>query len=112
MTRERWMALAVGIITVMVTLIVLALFERQAASKVQVDCMDPTERERVRDIVVKGIDQGLEKSITHLFDIWQKDPENAQPKRAMVGTNNAVNAHVRARKQALAWEPPHCEESP
>lgn len=106
MTRQRWIALAVGLITVVVTLILLALLEAQ--SKVQVDCMDPTEREKVRGIVLEAIDKGLDKSITGLFDIWTKDPTE-QPKRAMVGTNNAVNAHVRARKQALAWDPPNCQ---
>jgi hypothetical protein len=92
---------------------VLIVAERHASSKVSVDCMDPTEREKVRDIVLNGIDAGLEKSIVHLFDIWTKDL-NDQPRRAMVGTNNAVNAHARARKQALAWDPPPCvkEEKP
>jgi hypothetical protein len=88
---------------------VLIIAERNASSKVQVDCMDPTEREKVRDIVLNGIDQGLEKSIVHLFDIWTKDMSD-QPRRAMVGTNNAVNAHARARKQALAWDPPACQK--
>src|SRR5580765_7091119 len=106
MTRERWIALAVGLITIILTLILLALLEqREATSKVNVDCMDPTEREKVRDLVLDGIDKGFEQAITHLFDIWTKDL-NEQPRRAMVGTNNAVNAHIRARKQALAWGPP------
>lgn len=86
---------------------VMLVFGGRAGSKVQIDCMDPTEREKVRGIVLDAIDAGLAKSITGLFDIWTKDPTE-QPKRAMVGTNNAVNAHVRARKQALAWEPPNC----
>jgi hypothetical protein len=106
MTYERWIALAVGIITVILTLVILALLER-AESKVEVMCMDPTERERIRDIVLTGIDKGLEDQIKHLFEIWMKDI-NEQPKRAMVGTNNAVNAHVRARKQAVEWDPKSC----
>jgi hypothetical protein len=106
--RDRLIALAVGVITVILTLLLLALFETQG--KVQVDCMDPTEREKVRDLVLSGIDKGFEQAITHLFDIWTKDL-NEQPRRAMVGTNNAVNAHIRARKQALAWSPPTCEPS-
>jgi len=79
----------------------------EAEAKVQVDCMDPTERERIRDLVLKGIDQGLEGQIQLLFEVWVKDL-NDQPRRAMVGTNNAVNAHVRARKQAIEWNPPDC----
>jgi hypothetical protein len=70
-------------------------------------CMDPTERERIRDIVLTGIDKGLEEQIRHLFEIWMKDSSD-QPKRAMVGTSNAYSAHARARRQAVAWEPPVC----
>jgi len=106
MTRERWIALAVGVITVVVTLLLLALLEAQ--SKMSYDCIDPTERERVRELALVGIDDGLKRSMTHLFDVWQKDPEHEQPKRAQVGTTNAINAHNRARKLALAWNPPSC----
>lgn len=101
--------LAVGIVTIILTLILLALFEREASSKIPYDCVDPTERERVRDLALVGIDDGLKRAMTHLFEVWQKDPNTEQPKRAQVGTTNAINAHNRARKLALAWDPPHCE---
>jgi hypothetical protein len=78
-----------------------------AKSKVEVDCMDPVERERIREIVFNGIDKGLEEQIKHLFGVWMKDLSD-QPRRALVGTNTAVNAHVRARKNAAAWDPPNC----
>ncbi len=111
MTRERWIALAVGIVTVLLTLILLALFER-AESNIAFDCMDPTERERVRDIALHGIDDGLKEATQHLYNIWQKDPNIDQPKRARVGIVNAINAHARARKFALDWTPPPCEVKP
>ena len=110
MTRERWIALLVGAITVIITLILLALFERSASSKVSIDCFDPTERERVRDISLKAIDVGLEQAVTHLYSVWQKDPEHEQPARARVGITNALNAHSRARTFALAWNPPGCSK--
>ena len=110
MSRERWIALLVGAITVIVTLLLLALFERGADSKVPFDCVDPTERERVRELVFSGIDKGLVDAMSHLFDVWQKDPATEQPRRAQVGTTNAVNAHSRARKLATEWEPPPCKE--
>ena len=46
--------------------------------------------------------------MTRLFDVWQKDPNQDQPARAQVGTTNAINAHNRARKYALAWNPQTC----
>jgi hypothetical protein len=79
----------------------------EADAKVQVDCMDPTERERIRDLVLRGIDDGLKEQIQHLFETWMKDISD-QPRRAMVGTNNAINAHIRARKQSVEWDPPVC----
>jgi hypothetical protein len=98
---------AVAVLAVVFTLTAI-FFLDEAESKVPYDCVDPTERERVRDLALDGIDDGLKKAMTHLFDIWQKDPVNEQPKRAQVGTTNAINAHNRARKLALAWDPPPC----
>jgi hypothetical protein len=100
---------------VVILLILLAAFGYitgrwdEAQAKVDFDCFDPTERERVREISLSGIDKGLEGAVAHLFDIWQRDPETQQPKRAQVGVTNALNAHSRARKYALAWMPPTCE---
>ncbi len=103
--------LLVLVVTVVVTLTVLATLDHyEVQSKVAYDCVDPTERERVRQLVFDGIDQGLVSSMSHLFDVWTKDPQNSQPQRAQVGTTNAVNAHVRARKLAFAWDPPTCPQ--
>ena len=109
MTRERWLGLAILVITVLLTLMVLALLERDANSRVAFDCFDPTERERVREISLVAMDKGLEQAVTHLYSVWQKDPDSDQPKRAQVGVANALNAHARARKFALGWSPPTCE---
>jgi hypothetical protein len=108
MNQERFVGIVVGFTTVAITLLVLGQFEREAEGKVTYDCTDPTERERVREIALKGIDDGLQSALSHLFDIWQKDPNTQQPQRAQVGTTNAINAHNRARKFALAWSPPTC----
>jgi hypothetical protein len=110
-TRERVIGLIVGVITVIITLILIALFEqREASSKVPFDCVDSTERERIRELALKGVDDGFSHAMEHLFDVWQKDPATEQPKRAQVGTGNAVNAHIRARKLVLTWNPPSCPQ--
>jgi len=108
MNQERFVGIVVGMTTVAITLLVLGQFEREAASKISIDCVDPTERERVRQLVFDGIDKGLVEAMAHLFDVWQRDPATEQPKRAQVGSANAVNAHSRARKLAIAWDPPTC----
>ena len=108
MNQERFVGIVVGFTTVAITLLVLGQFEREAEGRVPFDCFDPTERERVREIALKGIDDGLQQAIAHLYSIWQKDPDSDQPKRAQVGVANAINAHARARKFTLAWQPPTC----
>lgn len=96
-------------LTICIAALIYVLLERDfVEAKIPYDCVDPTERERVRDLVLRGVDEGLKKSMVHLFDVWQKDPNTDQPKRAQVGTTNAINAHNRARKLALAWDPPPC----
>lgn len=107
MTRERWIGLAVIVITVTLVLMVIALLE-QAEGRVSIDCFDPTERERVREISLKGIDDGLAQAVSHLYTVWQKDPDQEQPARARVGMANALNAHNRARRFAVEWSPPGC----
>ena len=109
MTKEHWLGLAIACITIVLTLCLIALLD-DAEGRVPFDCFDPTERERVRDISLTAIDKGLEQAVTHLYTIWQKDPNVDQPKRAQVGVANALNAHNRARTFALAWSPPHCPE--
>jgi hypothetical protein len=109
LTLGQRIALAVAIVAIVSLILVCVGFfvgEAESAPSEHV-CMDPTERERIRDIVLTGIDKGLEEQIKHLFEIWMKDASD-QPKRAMVGTSNAYSAHARARRQAVAWDPPQC----
>jgi len=69
MTQERFVGIVVGFVTVAITLLVLGQFEREAVSKVAYDCVDPTERERIREIALKGADDGFQHSMEHLFDV-------------------------------------------
>ena len=108
MNQQRVVGIVVGFTTAAITLLVLGQFEREAEGRVPFDCFDATERERVREIALAGIDKGLDQAIIHLYSIWQKDPDSDQPKRAQVGVANAINAHARARKFTLAWMPPTC----
>jgi hypothetical protein len=110
MKPEYLWALVTLIIAIALAIILLNLVKDDVQSKVQVDCMDPVERERIREIVLNSVDKGLETQVAHLFEVWMKDLTD-QPRRALVGTNTAVNAHVRARKNALAWDPPTCESN-
>ena len=105
---------ALTVVICLTILFALALFGYltggwdQAEGKVEVGCLNETQREHIRTIMLKAADRGLEDQIAHLFDIWVRDPSTEQPMRAQVGANNAVNAHIRASKAAMAWDPPPC----
>ena len=111
--KKEWIwAIVSLVIAIVLAYVLLSLARDDAQSKVAYDCVDPTERERIRDLALEGIDNGLRNAMSHLFDIWVKDPNTEQPKRGQVGTTNAINAHNRARKLALAWNPPDCPKEP
>jgi hypothetical protein len=70
-------------------------------------CVPVAERELIRKVTLDGIDQGLKNHVTKLFEVWMKDG-GGQPRRAMDGMNVGISAHVRARANALSWNPPLC----
>jgi hypothetical protein len=106
--QERYVGILVGLITAIVTLILLALLDqREAASKVQVECMDLDTRERVRKLSFDAYDQAFRDHTVKLFVLWVQDPYD-QPKRARAGTQANISAYVRAREFAENWNPPTC----
>jgi hypothetical protein len=74
-------------------------------------CVPVAERERIREVVLAGIDRALRDHVVKLFDIWMKD-DHMQPKRAIEGMSVGISAHVRARANALSWNPPPCGGKP
>jgi hypothetical protein len=106
MTRERWVGLAVIVITVLLTMMVLALLER-ANSQVDV-CVTGEQRDHIRAVMLKAIDNALDDQVGNLFGNWVKEPSANQPKRAQTGTNNAIKAYILAKALIVAWEPAEC----
>jgi len=79
-----------------------------AQSDTTTSCVSVEERERIRTVVIEGIDTALKKHVIKLYDIWMKDP-SSQPARAIEGMEAGISAHVRARTNALNWNPPTCK---
>jgi hypothetical protein len=75
---------------------------------VVIQCMDAETRERVRSIMHDGIDQALKNHAVNIFGVWQKDPHD-QPRRAVTGMSNAVNAYVGSRAALKRWAPLLCK---
>jgi hypothetical protein len=73
----------------------------------EVQCVSNELINHVRQQVLAALDQAVQQHVAHLFDIWIKDPSD-QPKRAVEGMNVGLSAYVRARRNALSWDPIHC----
>jgi len=99
MTRERWIALAVGLITIILTLILLALLEqREASSKVEdVPVVASKYDDHIDALEKQAIDEAFKKYVGQLYNIWVTD--NYQPRippKALTGARNARDAYIRA----------------
>jgi len=97
MTRERWIALAVGIITIILTLILLALLEQREASS-EATAIPPSKwDDHIDELERQAIDDAFKKYIGQLYNIWVTD--NYQPRtppKATVGARNARDAYIRS----------------
>ena len=104
-TRDRIIGLIVALVTVAITLIILALFE--AKSETRETCMDAEMRDRIRALAMQGHDEAFKTQAGHLFSIYVLNPDEI-PNRAQVGTQRSIRAYVRVRELALKWNPPPC----
>jgi hypothetical protein len=71
------------------------------------NCVNPEMAGHVRTTVLDGIDQAMRNRVAALFEGWMRD-QTEQPKRAIEGMNLAIGAYIRARNNALKWNPPVC----
>lgn len=102
--------LLVLILTVVVTLPVIAILDYyEAHSQVSV-CVTPEQRDHIRDVMLKAVDHALDEQVGNLFGNWVKDSQG-QPKRAQTGLNNTLKAFVISRANVLAWDPAECTAS-
>jgi hypothetical protein len=79
----------------------------EAKSEAVKHCIDDKTREDIRILTLEAVDTGFRQHIAHLFEVWVRDPAE-QPKRAKVGLQSGITAYLRARSDALKWEPPSC----
>lgn len=70
-------------------------------------CVNDTDRDRIRELTLEGIDRAFQDQVIHLFSVWLKDPE-PEPVRASRGMELAISARQRARANALNWNPSKC----
>jgi hypothetical protein len=118
MTSERWIGVIVGLVTAIVTLVLLALLEQRDAASAPAPppvtlkypdfCVTDIEaRERIRGHMFEAMDNAQRLQFEHLFQVWMKD-DRGQPERARVGVHQALVAFKNARILVNAWDPPVC----
>jgi hypothetical protein len=101
---------SISVIVICVVLLMTTLAFVTSSATVETEpCMDDEQRERVRGIVLEGIEAGLKNQVQKVFEVWMKDPGD-QPRRAKVGMHEGIDAYVRSRADALRWNPPICKE--
>ena len=72
-------------------------------------CLDIETREKVRSLIIEGLDEGLRDHVKHLFEVWLKVDDVNQPKRVLSGIRAGAKAYVRSREAARKWNPPTCQ---
>ena len=105
--RKNRISLAIPFIIALLIGGGIDLFQATHSETAPLRCVSIEERERIRTVVIDGIDQALKTHVIKLFDVWMKDTSN-QPQRAIEGMEAGISAHVRARTNALNWNPPAC----
>ena len=78
------------------------------AGVVKMMCVsDDDLREKVRQILLDGLDDALKTQIETVYAVWMRD-NAGQPQRAAVGVRKAIVAYLEGRTSALNWSPPLC----
>jgi hypothetical protein len=91
-----------------ITVVVLMLLLCIGFARSEPVCMSADMRERVRVLMLDGIDQAFKAHAGHMFEVWQRDPTK-QPQRANTGMKSGITAYIGARAAAQRWSPPLCQ---
>src|SRR5262249_39424645 len=68
------------------------------------------DRARISQLMLDATDEALKNRIVLIYEVWMKEPNTEQPKRALTGLANALLGYKRAQVGARAWAPLVCSE--
>jgi hypothetical protein len=97
-------AIAIGVLSIVA---VVWMLHSLAPAETSI-CIDADAREKVRAILLAGIEKGLKDHTVQVYNNWLSDPRE-QPERAIRGMRNGISAYVRSRTAAMKWSPPPCK---
>ena len=106
-----WRAVAIAVLIAMIAgALLVALMVR--AQPQAILCMpDEATREKVRQVMMEALDDGIKTHIARTFSVWMASDVD-QPRRAANGVRNGLRAYVGARRFVLTWNPPTCATIP
>lgn len=71
-------------------------------------CIELGMREKIRERMMEGFDEGLKAHTKKMYEIWIQD-DTDQPKRAINGMKSGAWAYARGRAAAGRWDPLICK---
>ena len=112
MTKDYLWALITLIIAIILAIILLSV-ARDSDAPAQSQTPAPpfitaSMQEDIRRLAHRGLADAMEDRIKVLFEVWMKDPEADQPRRASNGIRQAISAYVRSYDMINGWSPETC----
>lgn len=101
--------LAVAAITIISTLLMLALIER-AETQVPPQLLPSEYDARLVVLDREAIESAYREQVQHVFEVWMKD-DSGQPNRAITGVRNAQRAYI-ASMNAIKRREQEIRENP
>lgn len=78
-----------------------------AAPAGNADCVDARDREHLKTLALKALDDAFELQLAHLYEVWLRDLRG-QPERAQNGVTRAIKAWQEARRNVERYRPLEC----
>lgn len=107
MSQERYVGILVGLITAIVTLILLALLEPRDASGEGLPPLPHSDYDRkLNRLDRQGVEAAYRSRVALLFQNWMTDTNQASQDRALRGHRNAREIYVKVMSGIDARDPP------
>lgn len=92
---------------VLIAVVASVEWDGAPAKGIEVVCVRAEDREIIRGLAGRAVDDAFERQIEHLYAVWMKDLHD-QPRRAQIGTAIAVKAWVDGHSMVAQYNPPEC----
>jgi len=110
MNQERFVGIVVGMTAAAITLLVLAQFEREAASQAVPPLQHSVYDKKLDRLDRRGVEAAYTARVGLLFQNWMTDTNQASQDRALRGHRNAREIYIKVMSGIDAHDPPTEED--